>query len=480
MPENLKPQRIRDPVHNLIEFNTGQFEHALWKVIQTRPFQRLRHIKQLGFSELVYPGATHTRFAHSVGVFHVARQLAAIIKRCVERQGQFLEHQAHVAVAAALVHDVGHGMFSHSFEEVGKTLKLKMAHHEQVSDALIRDSEISEALAGLGKAFSSEVADVIKQGSPATLYDAIVSSQFDADRLDYMQRDRLMCGVQSSGIDFTWLISNLEIGSLNIGVDNEVIGKVDTFVLGSKAYLAAESFVLSLFQLYPNVYFHKATRGAEKLFSALVLRLIESVRDGAVERIGLSRSHPIVRFAQDPDSLFNAIALDDTVFNGALPMLIDAEDATVSQLAKMLWDRKLPKCCDVRQRIFVAIGHPRPLNLDDRRVFDQRVQRIESRIEECLQDWNGKNSRESPRLFIDRAERDPYKRSQESKGPLNQIHIQTAAGKISDMAESSAVVASLEKFKLFRVYAVEGDSEARDLISRIIADAVEEDGNGKP
>ena len=114
-----KPQRIRDPVHNLIEFgltndaDQRQLEQTLWRVIQTRPFQRLRRIKQLGFSELVFPGATHTRFAHSIGVFHTARLLMGAIRRGVVASNRnFDAHQARVAQAAALVHDVGHGMFS--------------------------------------------------------------------------------------------------------------------------------------------------------------------------------------------------------------------------------------------------------------------------------------------------------------------------------------------------------------------------------
>jgi HD superfamily phosphohydrolase len=288
-----------------------------------------------------------------------------------------------------------------------------------------------------------------------------------------------MAGVQSSGIDFTWLLSNLEIGTLNVGVDDEEIGKVETFVLGPKAYLAAEAFVLSLFQLYPNVYFHKTTRGAEKVFSALMLRLIELVRDGSIAKTGLAANHPIVRFANEPEKLASVVALDDTVFNGALPMLIAAENQAVSSLATILWDRRLPKCCDIRERIFAEIGYHRPIGNDDRKEFDQRVQRIESRIEEWLVDWSSKNSKDTPRLLIDRAERDPYKRFQESKGPLNQIHIRTASGKISDMAETSAVVAGLEKFKLFRVYAGETDTEARDLVARIASDAVKEDRNGK-
>ena len=116
-------QRIRDPLHNLVEFKGSELERALWRIIQTRPFQRLRRIKQLGFSELVYPGASHSRFAHSVGVFHTARQLTEVVRNCGERS----ESRENLALAAALVHDLGHGPFSHAFEAVGRRLDLKLA-----------------------------------------------------------------------------------------------------------------------------------------------------------------------------------------------------------------------------------------------------------------------------------------------------------------------------------------------------------------
>jgi uncharacterized protein len=222
----VKPQRIRDPLHNLIEFGTSQFDQVLWRIIQTRPFQRLRRVKQLGFSEFVYPGATHTRFAHSIGVFHTARHLMGIIERHIKEGGrrhQYRDHQAHVALAAALVHDLGHGMFSHAFEDIGKKLSLTMAEHEHVSDLLIRNGEVGEVCQELGSGFANDVATVVKRGRPGNLYDAVVSSQFDADRLDYMQRDRLMTGLQNGAIDFTWLMANLEIGAIKTGVDQESV-----------------------------------------------------------------------------------------------------------------------------------------------------------------------------------------------------------------------------------------------------------------
>ncbi len=107
---------------------------------------------------------------------------------------QFELSKARVALAAALVHDLGHGPFSHAFEQVGRRLGLKLADHEHVSDTLIRDSEVSSALRILGSGFANDVADLIRSAGPGNIYSAVVSSQFDADRLDYMRRDRLMTG----------------------------------------------------------------------------------------------------------------------------------------------------------------------------------------------------------------------------------------------------------------------------------------------
>ncbi|WP_324407225.1 HD domain-containing protein [Bradyrhizobium sp.] len=457
-----KPQRVRDPLHNLVEFGTGQFEHVMWQVIQTPSFQRLRRVKQLGFSELVYPGATHSRFAHSVGVFHTARHLMRIIERHMKEGGHrhhYREHQAHEALAASPVHDLGHGMFSHAFEEIGKKLKLPMADHEHVGGLLIREGEVSEAFREMGSGFANDVATVIKRGRPIDLYGAVVSSQFDADRLDYMQRDRLMTGVQNSGIDFTWLMANLEIGRIKTGVDEETVGEIETFVLGPKAFYAAETYVLALFHLYPTIYFHKATRAAEKLFSVLMLRIISLIQDAHINRTGLPKNHPLARFAMAPESVDSVLALDDTVFWGALPMLADAPDRQVRDCALRLKNRQLPKCIDIRHQLVDTLGLRKISDPRERAEVGKKLDRLIASIETKLNHWAEKNSNdEAPRILTDRATRDPYKRFEESKGPLNQIHIRLAGNQILDVASISSVIAAVESFSLFRAYACDEDS----------------------
>lgn len=202
-----KTQRIRDPIHGLIVFDDdGLVDEAVWALLSTVEMQRLRRVKQLGVSEFVFPSASHTRFSHSIGVFHNARRLVGIIRREIELKrvaGEFNEARAKVALFAALLHDIGHGPFSHAFEEARKALaaeaapKSKIRNHEAFTAEMIRDpaGEISKILAASGIS-ADDVADLVAAETPADMYHAVVSSSFDADRLDYLLRDRYMTGTE--------------------------------------------------------------------------------------------------------------------------------------------------------------------------------------------------------------------------------------------------------------------------------------------
>ena len=218
-----KPQRIRDPVHDLIEFGTNNLDQMAWRALDSREFQRLRRIKQLGLSELVFPGATHTRFAHSVGVFHMARRLTALLKDRLE--GRFDEQRAEIAQAAALVHDLGHGPFSHSFEDALKRLGIRKRHEEWTAEIVTGDTRVCEVLSRYSDGFQERVAELLASETPVDIYSAVVSSQFDADRLDYVRRDRLMTGAQHGGFDFPWLMANLEVDRIAIALDGEQYGQ---------------------------------------------------------------------------------------------------------------------------------------------------------------------------------------------------------------------------------------------------------------
>lgn len=458
-----RPQRIRDPLHDLIEFDASRFEQMLWRVIQSSPFQRLRRVRQLGFSEYVYPGATHTRFAHSLGVFFNARRLMRNVKRHIGAD-DFNQSRSEAALTAALLHDVGHGPFSHSFEAIGKSLDLKYAKHEDVSDEIIRNTEVAEILDAYNPGMSTQVANIIGSKTPGDVYSSVVSSQFDADRLDYMQRDRMMTGTQHSEIDLTWLMANLELDAVPFGVGEEQVGVVETFVLGSKAIYAAETYIVGLFQLYPTVYFHKATRSAEKVFFHLFERVFRLAREGQADLIGLSRSNPIVAFAENPDSLEGALRLDDSVIWGSLAELCGSKDVTISGLAEMLRGRNLPKAIDLRTAVTKELGDDAPSEIIEKAVLLSR---------NALTEWCGEQAAEISPVWVDTAQRVPYKEFQEDTGPLNQILIRHNGGLV-DIKEVSPIVASIPPFRLDRAYIPFPDDGLTTLIDATVKQRVKE------
>lgn len=460
-----RSQRIRDPLHDLIEFQPDQFENMIWRVIQTRPFQRLRRVKQLGFSEMVYPGATHTRLNHSIGVFHIARMLMGNLRKILEHQHRFNSHRANVALAAALVHDVGHGPFSHAFEDVGKRLDISTMRHEANSAKLIADGEITAELKELGTGFANDVSQLIKADGPTDIYSAVVSSQFDADRLDYMRRDRLMTGTQHSEIDFTWLMANLEIGEVQYGVDGRKVGSQETLVLSEKSIQAVEAYVLGLFQLYVTVYFHKTTRSAEKVFTELMVRVFEVVSNGRASEAGLDDYHPLTKFIMDPNSIDLFLNLDDAVIWGALTQMADSSNNDVSQLALRLRDRRLWKSVDIERRIKLLLAG---------RATSENVQRIAAEAVLHLNERYGSNQGSLPLVILDQPSRNPYKRVDEGSSPLNQMFMR-ASDDLVDVSELSDVIRSLKKVQIYRAYLTSDDTELRHQVENTIDDIAKEE-----
>jgi uncharacterized protein len=448
--ELIRPRRIRDPVHDLIPFGTDRFEQMAWKLLELPEFQRLRRIKQLGFSELVFPGATHTRFAHSVGVFHTARQLADRIKGQVGKK--FNVERAQVAMAAALVHDVGHGPFSHAFEAAATEFTEKKRHEDWTTEIVTGVTGVRRVLEDFRSGFSKEVADLISSDTPADIYASIVSSQFDADRLDYIRRDRMMAGVLHGGFDFSWLLANLEVGPVPLTQDDENIGEVEALILGTKALQAAESYVLGLFHLYFTVYFHKTTRGAEKMLTALLKRIAELIREKSGHQTGLHARHPLYAFLES-GALVDYLWLDDTCLWGCLSDLSKAPDKIVSYLAVRLACRRLYKVVDAGAILQARGG--------EAAVAKFKMQ---------LADLQKSGEVNAIDIFTDTVKRDPYQRKGlETPDVLKKVLIRRPDGtNFEDLRDRSDVVQALEEKALYRVYV--RDAAARKKVLSLVED----------
>ena len=362
----MKPQRIRDPIHGLIVFNDdGLVDEAVWELLNSSEVQRLRRIKQLGVSEFVFPSASHTRFSHSIGVFHNARRLVGIIAREIELkrvEGEFNKMRAKVALFAALLHDIGHGPFSHAFEEARKALaaeratdagtRIKVRNHEAFTADMIRDGsgEISKILASSG-VVPEDVADLVAAETPTDMYHAVVSSSFDADRLDYLVRDRYMTGTGAGAIDLDWLMDNVRVEAIDFApADADGADPVyeHSFCLEHKARDAAEDFLLARYRLFTNVYLHKTTRGIEQMMSAFFRFIACELRERG-KIAGIPDDHPLVLFfSPGGEVIANYKVLDDTVVWAAVHAVAANGSGPSKVIASRILNREHPICLDVQ------------------------------------------------------------------------------------------------------------------------------------
>ncbi len=469
-----KVQRVRDPIHDLIEFDVRVLDQTCWDALATRPLQRLRRIKQLGFSDYVYPGASHSRLAHSIGVFHTARLLSAVVEeRLGGSGGRFQNRKSQIAIAAALVHDIGHGPFSHAFEHALDGVGLSRKHELRTA-ALIRETELAEVFErGFDADFSEEIIRIIQSKYPADIYASIVSSQFDADRLDYMRRDRLMTGTQQSAIDFSWLKNNLEVRKVPVGVDDQQVKNVETFVLNQKARITAEGYALSLFYLYINVYFHKTTRGLEKLFTALMGQIAKRVIDGDVASTGLSTNHPIVGYLRDPDSVEMFLRLDDSVVYGCLSSLAEASDPVIADLAIRIRDRKCYRCIDVSKIMAAKLERPDEADRDVRAEARKKALAATAQVAELVKERGilASSLDETPAVLEDEALRTAYKQTIDERGKLSSIFLLGPDDKLHDLANISPVVDAVGEYRAYRLYVRDDDGEK--LVNQILKEVTQ-------
>ena len=351
-----RTQRIRDPIHGLIVFDEkNETDMVAWQLIETPEFQRLRRIKQFGVTDFVFPGATHTRFSHSIGVYHNARKLMEIILTCVG-ENDFDPERARIALLAALLHDVGHGPLSHAFEGAREAIAFqrgeKIQKHEIFSAQLIEavDGNLRPILDDRDSNLASEIARLLKANDPLDFYHAVVSSSFDADRLDYLMRDRYMTGSHAGAIDTDWLLNNLTTYTiLERQEDDDEPIKIPTFVFKAKARHAAEDFLLARFRMYMQVYMHKTTRGFEKLITGLFQYIGSDTTDK--KALGISDSHPLMQFlAPGGEKLQLYRRLDDIVVWAVIEQLTQCDDKYAADLAKRLWNRENLCALDVSSR----------------------------------------------------------------------------------------------------------------------------------
>src|SRR6187549_3055367 len=246
----------RDSVHNIIRLKTDSAEGELIsRLIDSAEFQRLRRVRQLGLAHFAYQAAEHSRFTHSLGTFHLATRILAKLQTKYKISP---DDQTAVRVAA-LLHDLGHGAFSHVLESI------LGFHHEDftIETVLSDETEVGILLREYSTDLPSRVADIIRGTFRPMALAQIVSSQLDADRMDYLLRDSLMTGVKYGVFDLEWIIKSIEINEAD-----------DQLYVSARGLYAVEDYLQARYYMFRQVYFHRTLRAAEIILQAILRRAL--------------------------------------------------------------------------------------------------------------------------------------------------------------------------------------------------------------
>ena len=331
---------LRDPVHGLVSFEAEELS-IVPRLMQADEVQRLRRIRQLGLTSLAYPGADHTRFSHAIGAAHVMTRFLGRLRQIhgeLPAAQRVTPEQARDAVAAAFLHDLGHGPLSHLFEEAVPD----GPGHEVWTVRIVLDpsTSVHRILAESDPDLPARVADLIQGRHPLAFLSSTVSGTFDVDRCDYLLRDAHFTGVGYGAFDLDWLVR-----SLRFGHPDKLGGAPLLAIDGVKGLPAIESFVLARLFMFQQVYFHKASRASEWHFSRILSRIRRLLLDG----VAISPMPEGIRslLCSGDTSLSHYLALDDSVLWSALANWRHASDPILADLCQRLYSRKLFKTLEL-------------------------------------------------------------------------------------------------------------------------------------
>ena len=314
---------FRDPIHDYIYVQ----DQVILDLINTKEFQRLRRIHQLGTTSFVFHGAEHTRFSHSLGCYEVARRIVESFARNYPSKtpsdGLWNNDERLVTLCAALLHDIGHGAYSHTFEHIFNT------DHEKFTTRIITDpqTEVNQVLRRISPDFPTKVASVISHDYPNPQVVQLISSQIDADRMDYLLRDSYYTGTNYGNFDLTRILRVMRPYEHGIAFQMSGIH-------------AVEDFIVSRFQMYVQVYFHSVSRSMEVILGHLLKlanQLYQSER--ANHRQRNFQPHYLMPFFDENFTLDDYLKLDDGVLNTYFLQWVDDEDPILSDLAHRFLDR---------------------------------------------------------------------------------------------------------------------------------------------
>ena len=312
----LEEKVFRDPVYGYVHV----YDKLIWDLIQTKEVQRLRRIKQLGGTYMVFHTAEHSRFSHSLGVYEMARQM---IRALFHREIELDEEERLLILSAALLHDLGHGPFSHSFESV-----FEVRHEVFTERIIMENTEVNAVLENYQPGFAKKVRDVINKTYPNPLVINIISSQLDADRLDYLLRDAYFTGAPYGEIDVDRILRTMRV------VNNKIVYKVS-------GMHAIEDYLMSRYQMYWQVYLHSTGRSFDLVIQNMLRRVRELIFSGYEFKRPLEALKDL--FLEEEPSVETYLKFDDSTISYYASLFTDEEDEILRDFADRFINRRLLK-----------------------------------------------------------------------------------------------------------------------------------------
>ena len=309
---------FRDPLYGYI---TVDYK-IISDLIDTKEIQRLRRIRQLAGVGMVFQTAEHSRFTHSLGAYHMAN----LVIKNVDGMNEIPEYEKVLFLCAALLHDVGHGPFSHAFENV-----ISISHEEYTTKIIkTNGTEINKVLS-IKEGLADDIASVIEHDGKYPLIESLVSSQLDVDRMDYLSRDAYMTGAAYGNIDYFRIMRSMRV------LDNKIICK-------ASGVHSIESYLMSRYHMYFQVYYHPTARSFEVVLEAIYQRILDLHKEGYrfEAKIGT-----FIKVLNDSNNLEAYNELDDYYVTGFIKQLAHSKDKVLARLCKAFLNRNLFKVVDL-------------------------------------------------------------------------------------------------------------------------------------
>ena len=348
---------LKDPVHSYIHINY----EVVWNCLDSKEFQRLRRIRQLGGDFQVYPTAEHSRFSHSLGVYEIVRRMVTEIKSL---SMELSEYDKICVMLAGLLHDVGHGPFSHAFEHI-----TNHSHEDYTAKIILGETELNQVLTEVSPRLPENIVSIIEHNHPNDILNQIISGQLDADRMDYLLRDSYFSATSYGQFDLERILRTMRVRKID---ENK-----KALVVKYTGIHSVEDYIMARYQMYWQVYYHPVARSYEAVFIQLFNRLKDIFKDNKEYFSDMKVLIPFLE--KNVVSVEEYFKLDENSLLYCCSLIQDKDDEIAADLARRLQNRRLFEYVDYSEENLAQIKNMlKEQNLDEK--YYLRVENVEASV----------------------------------------------------------------------------------------------------